>query len=151
MNKKRKNKIKNFAESLTVKSLFLSLFISHFLISHVVFQNYVLCFENDGSVVLESVSEIDNCCNSNNGLMNNEISEETNDRDCSLCEDVAISENCDEKYSITLNKTQSLITAVLNINYTPYSADKKDFVTINKNEINNSPQLDSHKTVLLLI
>ncbi|HRP94383.1 MAG TPA: hypothetical protein PLH53_15925, partial [Ignavibacteriaceae bacterium] len=89
MNKKRKNKIKNFAESLTVKSLFLSLFISHFLISHVVFQNYVLCFENDGSVVLESVSEIDNCCNSNNGLMNNEISEETNDRDCSLCEDVA--------------------------------------------------------------
>lgn len=151
MNKKRKNKIKNFAESLTVKSLFLSLFISHFLISHVVFQNYVLCFENDGSVVLESVSEIDNCCNSNNGLMNNEISEETNDKDCSLCEDVAISENCDEKYSITLNKTQSLITAVLNINYTPYSADKKDFVTINKNEINNSPQLDSHKTVLLLI
>lgn len=151
MNKKRKNKIKNFAESLTVKSLFLSLFISHFLISHVVFQNYVLCFENDGSVVLESVSEIDNCCNSNNGLMNNEISEETNDRDCSLCEDVAISENCDEKYSMTLKKTQSLSAAVLNINYTPYSVDKKDFVTINKNEINNSPQLDSHKTVLLLI
>lgn len=151
MNKKRKNKIKNFAESLTVKSLFLSLFISHFLISHVVFQNYVLCFENDGSVVLESVSEIDNCCNSNNGLMNNEISEETNDRDCSLCEDVAISENCDEKYSMTLKKTQSLSAAVLNINYTPYSVDKKDFISIIKNEINHSPQLDSYTTVLLLI
>lgn len=151
MNCKRKNKIKNFAESLTVKSLFLSLFISHFLLAHVVFQNYILCFENDGSVVLESVSELDNCCNPINGLMNNEISERTNDKDCSLCEDVAISENCDEKYSTTIKKTQSLIAAVLNFNYTTYTVDKKDFVSRNKNEINTSPQLDSHKTVLLLI
>lgn len=151
MNHNSKKTLKYFAESATIKILFLTFFTLHLLMAHIVFQNYILCFENDGSVVLESVSEVDNCCNSISGLMNNEISEETNDKDCSLCEDVAISENCDEKYSITLNKTQSLITAVLNINYTPYSADKKDFVTINKNEINNSPQLDSHKTVLLLI
>ncbi|MBE0551955.1 MAG: hypothetical protein IH619_06215 [Ignavibacterium sp.] len=121
------------------------------MLAHVVFQNYILCFENDGSVVLESVSELDNCCNPINGMMNYEISERTNDKDCSLCEDVAISENCDEKYSITIKKTQSLIAAVLNFNYTTYTVDKKDFVSRNKNEINTSPQLDSHKTVLLLI
>lgn len=151
MNHNSKKTLKYFAESATIKCLFLTFFTLHILMAHSVFQNYVLCFENDGNVVLESVSEIDNCCNPISGLMNNEISEENNERDCSLCEDVAISENCDEKYSISLKKIQSLIGAVLNINYTPYSVDKKDFVSLYKNEIDHTPQLDSYKTVLLLI
>ncbi|AFN73817.1 hypothetical protein MROS_0574 [Melioribacter roseus P3M-2] len=80
-----------------------------------------------------------------------EYTENNIDEDCGLCKDITVSENCDEKYSITLNKTNSLTTAVLNINYTSYSADKKDFIALNKNDIDRAPQLDSYKTVLLLI
>lgn len=151
MKARNKNIIKKFSEAVVIKKIVLFIFIVHLILAHIVLQNYILCFENDGSVVLESVSELDNCCNPINGLMNNEISERTNEKDCSLCKDLAISENCDVKYPITIKKTQSIIAAVLNINYTAYTVDKKDFVSRNKNDINNSPTLDSHKTVLLLI
>lgn len=149
--RKKKNIFNYFAQSIVLKIYVLALFVTHLVLAHIVFQSYVLCFENDGSVVLESVSDTENCCISTSALMTVEYTESNIGEDCSFCDDVAISENCDEKYSITLKKTQSLIAVVLNINYTPYTVDKKDFAPLNKNEINHSPQLDSYKTVLLLI
>ncbi len=148
---KRNNIIKNFAQSIVIKRYVLALFITHLVLAHVILQNYILCFENDGRVVLESVLDLEDCCNSTSTVMTAEIIDCRTDEDCSFCEDVAISENCDEEYLITTKQMQPLIAVVLFSNNAPYPVNKIEFSTVNKNEIKFSPQLDSYKTVLLLI
>lgn len=145
---KRKNIIKNFAKSDILKRFVLILFLTHLLLAHILLQNYYLCFESDGNIVLESVSDKDICCNQTNSITGNDDKQiET----CDFCEDEAISENCDEYYSFTKNNLQLIQVSDLCSSNTHYSVDqnKINFTSLNQNLI--SPHLDSHKTVLLLI
>ncbi len=136
----------NFTKSNIIKTFVLIVFLTHILLAHVVAQSYYLCIESDGKIVLESVSDKDNCCSpTESEIANDDI--ET----CSFCEDVSISEDCDDYYSITKNNLQSIPVSDFCGSNTHYFVDKIkiNILTLNQNLI--SPYLDSHKTVLLLI
>jgi len=143
---KIKKIIKNFASFDILNKLVLILFLTHLMLAHVVLQNYYLCFESDGNIVLESVSDKDDCCSPTEAEGGNDDNEA-----CSFCEDVSISENCDEYYSIAKNKIQLISSFEFFNSNTNYSVDqiRINYSTINQNL--GSPHLDSHKTVLLLI
>lgn len=116
--------------------------------AHVVLQNYYLCFESDGNIVLENIADKDKCCSqTETNIGKDDIENET----CNFCEDVVVSENCDEYYSITKNKIQPIPVSDFCNSNTSYLADqiKINFTAVNENF--RSPQLDSYKTVLLLI
>lgn len=136
----------NFTKSNIIKTFVLIVFFTHLLLAHVVAQSYYFCIESDGNIVVESVLDKDDCCNSTESEIANDDLET-----CSLCEDVSISEDCDEYYSITKNKIQLIPVSEFFISNIIYSVDQ---ITINystKNQNLGSPHLDSHKTVLLLI
>ena len=136
----------NFTKSNIIKTFVLIVFLTHILLAHVVAQSYYLCIESDGKIVLESVSEKDNCCSPTESEVANDDIET-----CSFCEDVSISEDCDDYYSITKNNLKLVQVSDLCISINYYSLDqfKINFTTIKQNS--GSPHLDSHKTVLLLI
>src|SRR5690606_38611696 len=116
-------------------------------------QSYIVCFESDGRVVLESIADKQYCCNTNLTLSGeSEYLEANINEECNLCDDVAFSENCDEEYSVTVKKYQPLNASILIdlISQNILSIEKKS--TLVTQEINyKSTQLDSYKTVLLLI
>lgn len=153
MKVKKQNKIKTLAESAAVRRIFLQIFIIHLLLAHVVLQSYIVCFESDGRVVLESMADKQYCCDTNLTLSGeSEYLEAKINEECNLCEDVAVSENCDEEYAVTVKKYQPLNTSILIdlISQNIISEEKKS--TLITKEINyKSTQLDSYKTVLLLI
>jgi len=136
----------NFTKSDIIKTFVLIVFFTHLLLAHVVAQSYYLCIESNGNIVLESVLDKDDCCNSTKAEIANDDIET-----CSFCEDVSISEDCDEYYSITKNNFQLIQVSEFCSSNINYSVDQ---ITINYSTINqniSSPHLDSHKTVLLLI
>ena len=154
MKLRKKNITKKFAESVILKRYVLVLFITHLLVVHFVLQNYVVCFENDGSIVLENAAEKEYCCNTKTLSQDNLEMIETNaEEDCSLCRDVSVSENCNEETYLTVSKiklsTEFVPLSSYNDSYSAHNFQTNNFIC--KNEINTSPQLDSHKTVLLLI
>jgi hypothetical protein len=153
MKVKKQNIIKNFTESTAVKRIFLQIFINHLLLAHVVLQSYVLCFESNGRIVLENAADKQHCCNSTVLLENNfELTETNVDEDCQFCEDISITENCDDEYSITVKKLQPVIQIVLHIFDNSYVINEKlNFLSFAENTDFRSLQLDSYKTVLLLI
>lgn len=153
MKVKRKNIIMNFAQSIVLKRYVLILFILHLVLAHVVLQNYFLCFEKDGGVVLESFSDKSDCCDSSIPLMNAELSEVNSDEDCRFCEDFAVSENCTAEFSLAAKKLKPIPPILLLFTFTSLlSEDRhKECSTITNNENEYSHQLDSYKTVLLLI
>jgi hypothetical protein len=150
---KNQNILKSFAERVAVRKIFLQVFIIHLLLAHVILQSYIVCFESDGRVVLESMADKQYCCNTNLMLSGeSEYLEANINEECNLCEDVAFSENCDEEYSVTVKKYQPLNASILIdiISQNITSEEKKS--TLITQEINyKSAQLDSYKTVLLLI
>lgn len=153
MKKKNLNIIKKIAEQVIVRRVFLQIFIIHLLLVHVVLQSYIVCFESDGRVVLESMADKQYCCNTNITLSSDSKYLEANlNEECKLCEDVAVSENCDEEYSVTVKKYQPINAAILiDLNNGNILSEEKKSTLITQ-EINyKSTQLDSYKTVLLLI
>ncbi|MEO8398477.1 MAG: hypothetical protein ABI550_01540 [Ignavibacteriaceae bacterium] len=143
-------KNKNLAKIFAVSSV-LSVFIIHLLIVHIIFQNYIICLENDGSVVVESASEF--CCTSTDIFTNSEYTENHNDEYCNFCEDISILENCDKEYLLTARKIPPIIFDILFTNNFFYLINEREqnFSFLLQNENKNSIQLDSYKTVLLLI
>lgn len=146
---KIKNIIKNLAQSIVFKRFVLVLFILHLVLVHIMLQNYILCFENDGSIVLKSIEDKINCCDPSFAMTNAEYSESNKDENCSFCEDVSITDNCYDEYTITVKKAELTSVVILQDSVIPYTFNKKKFSFINK--FRNSPQLDSYKTVSLLI
>ncbi len=150
---KNQNIFKSFAERIAVRKIFLQVFVIHLLLAHVILQSYIVCFESDGRVLLESMADKQYCCNTNLTLSGeSEYLEANINEECNLCDDVAFSENCDEEYSVTVKKYQPLNASILIdiISQNITSEEKKS--TLITQEINyKSAQLDSYKTVLLLI
>src|SRR5690554_1727328 len=109
MKTKKQNIFKSFAERVAVRKIFLQIFVIHLLLAHVILQSYMVCFESDGRVVLESIADKQYCCNTNLTLSGeSEYLEANINEECNLCDDVAFSENCDEEYSVTVKKYQPL-------------------------------------------
>ncbi|GIK61866.1 MAG: hypothetical protein HND40_06760 [Ignavibacteriota bacterium] len=153
MKRKNLNIFKSIVERVAVRKVFLQIFVIHLLLAHVVLQSYVICFESDGRVVLESMANKQYCCATIISSSNNTNYLEANiNEECNLCEDVAITENCDEEYSVTVKKYQPLNSTILiDFNNLNVSSEEKKSTLITQ-EINyKSTQLDSYKTVLLLI
>jgi hypothetical protein len=145
---KIKNIVKNFAKSGILKRFVLILFLTHLLLAHLLLQNYYLCFESDGNIVLESVSDKDNCCDQTDSIVSND---DKQSETCNFCEDVAVSENCDEFYPIGKNKIQPIPVSDLCSSSTQYSIDQNKIIFNAVTENKSSNQLDSYKTVLLRI
>lgn len=135
-----------FTKLNIIKTFVLIVFFTHLLLAHVVAQSYYLCIESDGNIVVESVLDKDDCCSPTEAIIGIDDTET-----CSFCEDVSISEDCDEYYSVAKNNFQLIqVSEFCNSNII-YSVDqiRINYSTINQNL--GSPHLDSHKTVLLLI
>ena len=152
MKSKRKNIIKNLAEKAAVKNAVLQLFIIHLVLAHVVLQSFIICFENDGGIVLESMADNQFCCANLTLAGETEYLGGKAGEECDLCEDVAVSDNCDEEYSLTVKKHQTLNASILIDLSSQNILREEKKSTLFTQEINyKSNQLDSYKTVLLLI
>lgn len=138
-------------QSIVFKRFVLVLFLLHLVLAHIMLQNYILCFENDGRIVLESIDDRTDCCNPSFAMASSEYSESNKAENCSFCEDVSITDNCDDEYTIIVKKVELNSIVVLLDSVMPYTFNdnKKNFSFINK--FRNSTALDSYKTVLLLI
>jgi hypothetical protein len=116
--------------------------------AYVVLQNYYLCFESDGNIVLENIADKDNCCSPAELNMGND---DIANGACSYCQDISISENCDEYY--TFIKTNLKLFQVFDLcsSSTQHSIDRNkiNFTTVNENI--SSHHLNSYKTIQLLI
>ncbi len=112
----------------------------------------MFCFKNDGKVKLKDVSEKMDCCNSVDSI-NDDFTEADAEADCNLCEDISIQENCSEEAFLTVSKIKlsaRFLTLFSSFDSHSLSNIQRNFY-LNKSKIDISPQLNSNKTVLLLI
>ena len=112
----------------TKRSISLALIITilwHIVIVHNVFQNYVICYGNDGHIEIENPLECENCsypvqdyllvAGGNTVLNNND------------CEDMSLDENCfDDNQFITKNNVNFSLILI-----------KSNFIKIQPEQINN--------------
>ena len=115
-------------------------------------QSYILCFGEDGRVVLENLNSEQFCCNySNSDLFNLFYSSASFYKDHNNCEDISLTESCDEeKLIIKVKNVTNFFNLILFIDYA--QSNSNNFSIIIKSEkLDFSPQLSSYKTVSLLI
>ncbi|MBK7105527.1 MAG: hypothetical protein IPH62_09605 [Ignavibacteriae bacterium] len=153
MNYTKQNIIKYCSERIVVRKVFLVLFALYIVLAHPILQSYIICLESDGSVFLESVIDKQYCCGNTSSLLGDIEYLETNiNEECNLCEDIAVSEICDNEYSFAVKKYQPLNTAIIIDFKNQIISSKEKKSTLITQRINyKSTQLDSYKTVLLLI
>ncbi len=54
--------INNYAAAAAVKKTIINLFVLCLFLLHVVLQNYIICIEKDGWIVLENAADKQYCC-----------------------------------------------------------------------------------------
>ena len=145
-----KNILKDFTKSNFLREILLSVFFIHLILAHVVFQSYTLCFENDGRVIFENLSE-HLCCNYYKANSISTLSLLNQDHDD--CEDISLTEQCGEDNSLVAVKIiPQLFTSIFTINIHDELSDIKKidekYISLAGTFIN---QLDSYKTITLLI
>lgn len=153
MKNKRQNIKKKIKESKLIPRCIFLVFTFHFLLSHIAFANYLICIENDGSLAIENSVESKFCCNPSIITQNNYGETEIkDDLECKLCNDISIYENCDEQYSHNIKKINTVIYKSPLVESEPFENIETEIKIFDKDPRNiKTPQLDSYRTVLLLI
>ena len=122
--------------------------IFHLIAIHPFAEGLVMCFESDGTIALESLADIDKCCNQTSEYI---TSNDKQYKTCTYCEDVVVAEDCDEYYSSVNNNLKLSKVSDLSNSNTYHFCDQQKIYFTTKDENSISHHLKSHKTVLLLI
>jgi len=144
----------NFIESNFLRKSLLLVFLIHLVIVDVVFNDYVLCIENNGRIALENFEDQQLCCGS-------VVSDHANKfalkghfiKNKESCKDIFLFEQCDENKSLIPGRIiPPVVTIIFTFNI------HNEYTDLNKLDVqyillaSSFPdQLDSYTTVCLLI
>lgn len=148
-----KNTNQNIKDTKIIQRYFFVFFILHFLLAHIAFANYLICIENDGGFSIENSVDSQFCCNPSIITQNNYGETEIkDDLECKLCKDISIYENCDEQYSNSIKKLTTIVYNSPLVESEAFGNIETEINFLDKDLQNKkTPQLDSYRTVLLLI
>lgn len=153
MKKAKQNIIAKIKGSTIINKYVFVVFALHFILAHLMLGNYIICIENGGKFSIKNSFNSKICCNLSLSTQYNVGETELNDDlECEFCSDISIYENCDEQYSRNIKKINTPIHSFTIVSNEQFGNIQKEIKYFNKVPQNfKSPQLDSHKTVLLLI
>jgi hypothetical protein len=132
------------------RALFLLVFLVNLFFIHVVFQQYVLCYESDGRIVIEKLNS-DECGTDNLATLTG-IFQDSSKEHCDVCTDFSATEKfgSDKSQSLKIKQVQQPLAALAIL--------PESFISLNcensssKTEILlTSLPLEAYKTVSLLI